>query len=203
MKDSDFIEQAIVAHGDAVFRFACSLLQSPQSAEDATQEAFLKLFQSEKEFSSEPHLHYWLLAVTRNYCCDLLRRHKRLPILLVDPTAEHELEHPSAFGSRFLEEPLTIDEDHVLWRHVAKLPLRQREVIHLRYIEDFTPQEIEGILGISGINVRQRICRALKSLRRMLAEESEESREVTNRETCGQRSLRGLPKAREIAPTKR
>lgn len=183
MKDSDFIEQAISAHGDAVFRFACSLLQSTQSAEDATQETFLKLFQSEKDFSSESHLHYWLLAITKNYCYDLLRRRRRLPVLLVDPTAEDGLEHPSTFGSPFIEETLAIDGDHVLWRHVAKLPLRQREVVHLRYVEDFTPREIESILGISGINVRQRLSRALKSLRRMIAQESETPQEVINRET--------------------
>lgn len=183
MKDSDFIERAVNAHGDAVFRFACSLLQSTQSAEDATQEVFLKLLQSEKDFSSESHLRYWLLAITRNYCCDLLRRHKRLPILLVDPTNEDELEHPSAFGSPFAEETLVIDEDHILWRHVAKLPLRQREVVHLRYIEDFTPREIESILGISSINVRQRLCRALKGLRRMITQELETPQEVVDHET--------------------
>ena len=56
-----------------VYRTALHALGSPQDAEDAVQEVFLRLFQYRGTFESEEHLRRWLLRVTVNYCRDVLK----------------------------------------------------------------------------------------------------------------------------------
>ncbi len=56
-----------------VYRTALHALGSPQDAEDAVQEVFLRLFQYRGTFESEEHLRRWLLRVTVNYGRDLLK----------------------------------------------------------------------------------------------------------------------------------
>jgi RNA polymerase sigma factor (sigma-70 family) len=55
-------------------------------------------------------------------------------------------------------------------RVFPRLPERYQTVLHLRFREEYSPQETARILGISTINVRVIQHRALKELRRLLDE---------------------------------
>ncbi|MEY8460196.1 sigma-70 family RNA polymerase sigma factor [Eggerthellaceae bacterium 24-137] len=176
MSHREFVEQAMRDHGDAVFRLACSLLQSPEAAEDIVQDTFAKLCRTSRAFENDQHVRYWLLAVAGNASRDALRRQQTAPVTLVDPTAPEELEALAAqLTAQSDTSPRTetgIDPDHFLWRHVAALPFSQRQVIHLRYVEELKPREIARVLGESSINVRQRLSRAHKRLRSMIESDS-------------------------------
>ena len=56
-----------------VYRTALHALGSPQDADDAVQEVFLRLFRYKEPFAGEEHLRRWLLRVTVNYCRDVLK----------------------------------------------------------------------------------------------------------------------------------
>ena len=61
---------------DAVFRLAYSLLKNPADADDAAQNALLRLYQSNKHFESDEHVRNWLMRVTVNECRMLWRSSK-------------------------------------------------------------------------------------------------------------------------------
>ena len=63
--------RAVESYQDMVYRVALHALGSPQDADDAVQEVFLRLFRSKKDFEGEEHLKRWLLRVTVNYCKDV------------------------------------------------------------------------------------------------------------------------------------
>ena len=56
---------------DTIYRLALSRTKSQQYAEDITQDVFVKLISSRKNFESEEHLKAWLLRVTINLTKDL------------------------------------------------------------------------------------------------------------------------------------
>ena len=64
---------AVERYQDAVYRVALHALGSPQDADDAVQEVFLRLYTAQKTFESEEHLRRWLLRVTVNWCRDVPR----------------------------------------------------------------------------------------------------------------------------------
>ena len=56
-------------------------------------------------------------------------------------------------------------EDDAMWRHLTKLPPRQRAVLVLRYYEGLDDTEIADVLGTSSATVRSHTSRALATLR--------------------------------------
>lgn len=64
-----------------------------------------------------------------------------------------------------------VDEQDALWRHVRRLPARQRTVLVLRFYEDLSEAETARMLGVSAGTVKSSTSRALTSLRAVLLEE--------------------------------
>lgn len=65
-----------------------------------------------------------------------------------------------------------VDEQDALWRHVRRLPARQRTVLVLRFYEDLSEAETARTLGVSTGTVKSSTSRALSSLRTALAKET-------------------------------
>ena len=55
-------------HLDMVYRVALNWFRSPADAEDAAQNAMLRLWQSNTQFQGEDHVKHWLVRVTINEC---------------------------------------------------------------------------------------------------------------------------------------
>ena len=145
-------------HLDMVYRVALNWLRSPADAEDAAQNAMLRLWRTDTAFQSGEHLRRWLVKVTVNECKSLWRTLWRRRVSLQDITDEHL---PPAF-----DEP-----DHErLYDALAALPEKCRIVVHLFYFEGYGTREIAGILGVREPTVRTRLSRARKILRQQLRE---------------------------------
>lgn len=187
------------AYQDLVFRTACSMLNSLESARDITQETFVKLYQSDKEFVDDKHLRNWLVTVTRNACRDVLRRQKNVAIELVDPTTPDALEKLMADKAQLSESSIPIDKDDYLWRHVAQLPVAQRTAVFLHYAEDLSIAEIADIMEKSPANIRAQLSRAKRSLRKTIDAERKQRKEDEQHEMARQKTIRNLPKASAVA----
>ena len=155
--DQGEFTRAVERHQDAVYRVALHALGSPQDADDAVQEVFLRLYTAQKTFESEEHLRRWLLRVTVNWCRDVLRspwRRRTAPLEGQLP-AEPEFEAP---------------EQEALYRAVLSLPERYRLVLGLFYYEELSVKEIAGLLGLEVSAVTTRLSRARKKLKEILGE---------------------------------
>ena len=116
-----------------VYRTALHALGSPQDADDAAQEVFLRLFRHKEPFEGEEHLWRWLLRVTVNYCRDVLKspwRRRRV--------SWEELPETPAFDK---------PQQAALYREVMALPEKYRTVLNLFYYEELSVREIGELLG--------------------------------------------------------
>lgn len=120
---------------------AMNLLGNTSDAEDAVQEAFLKLHRSWASFKGESLRSTWLYRILVNTCYDIGRRRKRSPEP-ARPDDEQATPEPAA--------PL---HDHSLRltieRAVERLPQLQRSVFLLFEVEGFKHREIAAILEIA------------------------------------------------------
>ena len=140
-----------------VYRTALHALGSPQDAEDAVQEVFLRLFQYRGTFESEEHLRRWLLRVTVNRCRDLLKSPWRKRRVSWEETPEIPVfDRPGQAA---------------LYREVMALPEKYRDVIHLFYYEELSVKEIAQITGRGESTVTSQLTRGRDLLRKSLREE--------------------------------
>ena len=98
----------------------------------------------------------WLYRIAANTCADFWRRSQS-----TEPLTEGEYLDPG-----FERAELSCD----LRSALAALPPAQREVVLLRYYEEFTLEEIADTLGIAPGAVSARLTRAKRKLRPMLEE---------------------------------
>ena len=71
---NEYIKQIVEANTQSMFRAAYSLLGDKADAEDAVQEAFLRLVEKDPVFRDDEHEKAWLLRVTINISKNMLIR---------------------------------------------------------------------------------------------------------------------------------
>ena len=151
----------------AVFNLCLRMMRSPQSAEDATQEAFISAFRSLRSFRGGS-FRSWLYRIAGNACYDELRRQKSRPSLhLEDESGNPRLDPPSADAP--LDEQAQQGElRRALQSALASLPEDQRFAIVLCDIQDMDYAEIAVVMNCSLGTVKSRINRARGKLRTLL-----------------------------------
>ena len=142
-------------HMDAVFRLAFSYLKNRADADDVTQTALLRLYETNKVFESDAHVKHWLLRVTINECKRRWRSSWSRTECLEDYVNELVFE----------ERPYSD-----LFQAIMALDKKYRTVIVLYYYEGYALSEIATLLGIPQGTVGTRLRRARKQLKRYLLE---------------------------------
>jgi RNA polymerase sigma-70 factor (ECF subfamily) len=139
---------------------AMNLLGNESDAEDAVQEAFLKLFRGLPGFKGGSLLSTWLYRILVNTCYDLGRRRARSPEVPEDSDEGGAARARREAGASPLDPPLRL----TLERLLDGLDPQPRTVFVLFEIEGFKHREIAGILGIPEGTSRYALFEAKKSL---------------------------------------
>jgi RNA polymerase sigma-70 factor, ECF subfamily len=129
-----------------VFRLALSILDDPQEAQDAAQDALIQVVRSLDTFRREATFHTWLYAITLNVCRGRLRKRQRNQRLLA---VLSPLARLAGRASELPEEQLLNAERKDLLLHgVSGLPEEQRTALILRYYHELTVAEIAELMGV-------------------------------------------------------
>ena len=155
-----WVREAIDEHQSALIRYAQSILHDGDQAKDAVQETFIKLCKQAPEQVSD-HLASWLFRVVRNHCINMLRKEKRMSHLEdLDTVSVHENPAESHSREQYKREAISS-----LFELVDTLPNRQRELVLLKFQQDFSYQEISEVTGLSVSNVGYILHQAIRSLK--------------------------------------
>ncbi len=171
--DPQAYEQLIEQYADAVYRVAYRLLQNPQDAEDAMQEAFLTVYLRVGEFRGQAKLSSWLYRIVTNKALDLLRRRGRktdAATAALEDLGEDALERLPSAQEGLPEDWLERQEVLALIEQgLASLSPKLRAAFVLFEMEGLSMQETAEALGISLSTAKVRVHRARQMLRDYLA----------------------------------
>jgi RNA polymerase sigma-70 factor, ECF subfamily len=149
----------------AVFRFAISILDDPDDADDAAQEALIAAVGSLDRYRGESSFKTWLYAITLNTCRGYLRRRKARNTVM----GALRLVMPTRSTLPTPEEATTHNEsDRTLWAAVDGLDEKHRIVVLLRYAHDLPTKEIAQMLGVNEGTVHSRLHYAREKLMKQL-----------------------------------
>ena len=167
--DESAFDRIVERYSSDVGTLANRLLGWPGEVEDVGQEVFLAAYLGLGRFRCECSLKSWLFAITINKCRN--HRRKRLLRLRVFSQAAQKAPPPSSQATG--RNPVDTETFHSVRSAVAALPLKYREPIVLKYIEELGTDEIARILDISQNVLHVRLSRARKYLKRKLHKEIE------------------------------
>lgn len=156
-------------HVDQIYRHIYYRVGNTADAEDLTQQVFIKAWHAIKRYrrKSVP-LAAWLMTISRNLVIDFYRARKE-KISLDDDYKEASKEP----GPELLAEIEM--ERRELIETITRLPEEYRQVIIMRFIEDFSYEEIAAALNKSEGAIRVTLHRALKKMRDLMEERSGKS----------------------------
>ena len=148
---------------DGLFRIALHYLEDVSDAQDAVQDVFIKLWNSQDKLDGVKNPEAYSYTLIKNTCIDRLRRARKT----VQPG---ELEERSGDDPPDKE----LSDKEALRKALAcidELPEKQREIVRLRIFEELEYDEIAEKLVISEINTRVQLSLARKTLKSRMRNE--------------------------------
>ncbi len=157
--DADAFGAIYDRYFENIFKFLYYRTSHKQTAEDLTEEVFLKAFKALGSLKGgSPKLRGWLFQIARNLLID----HYRKTTVTVNI---EELESLESFETTAIDTLQLQSEEVRLLKALSSLPQDQQTVVKLRFLEEFEISEIAELLGKSEGNIRILQFRALTKLR--------------------------------------
>jgi len=144
-----------------VYRTAYYILGNEQDALDASQEALLRVYVKINSYEQKAMFKTWVQRIVTNVCIDMFRRAK--PTVSIE---EHNMIFPT--GNDVEEEVLASYAAKDVREAIDKLPDQHRAVVVLRYIQDFSYNEIADSLNLPLNTVKSYLFRARQQLQSLL-----------------------------------
>lgn len=132
--------------------------------DDIAQDVFLKVFRALDSFRFHSKFYTWLYRITINKCRDELRKRRWKKFIPLHHASDDE---PKKID-RLVTEHHHDDFKDAVQDALQKLPVRQREIIILKDIQDYTYEDIAEILNCEMGTVKSRLSRARASMRKLL-----------------------------------
>ena len=186
--DLDAFNQLVLRYQDLAYNHAFVLLNDPARAEDATQESFLKAFESMHNFRGVS-FRGWLLRIVTNTAYDMLRRSGRHPAQPLFPEDENGEEMDSAAWladpNASVQAAVEQNELHIdIQNALNTLPEAFRSVITLVDMQDFDYAEAAQALNVPIGTVKSRLARARLQMQEKLKSLGRFTRITTGKDMC-------------------
>src|SRR5262245_7242133 len=163
--DLTAFDQLMINHQQKVITLAWRLLGNPDDARDAAQETFLRVYKHLKNVDPTRDFSGWLYRIAVNVCRDIARKRLRGNQIsleaaieagkLIEPAGSHNTERVAIHA----------EEQAIIARALATLPVKERMAIVLRDLEGLSTEEVARILGSSPVTVRSQISSARSKIR--------------------------------------
>ena len=155
-------------HRPRVFRFLLASLRNKETAENLTQDCFVRAYQARDQFRGESSIGTWFMKIAAN----LVRKHEssgRLKFWRRSLQSDADVADLGGCLPDRQQSPETLalirEQVQAIMDAAAGLPARQRTVFLLRFVEDMDLLEIAEVAGMKEGTVKAHLFRALQAVR--------------------------------------
>jgi RNA polymerase sigma-70 factor, ECF subfamily len=169
----DDFEPVVQLHQRRIYRVLLGMVRDVDTAENLTQECFLKAYESRASFRGEVSVGVWLVKIAVNLARDHRRSRLRGFWQRVFPVSEEVADiaeslpdsHPSPERVLLAQEAVA-----TVWAAIEKLSAQQRAVFILRFVEEMSLEEIAQATSLKLGTVKAHLFRAVGSIRQRIEE---------------------------------
>ena len=151
-------------------RIAYQYLRDAHDADEAVQDAFVKVFTHIISYREDLPFEVWFTRILVNACLDLRKSRSRRLRWAVPMSATSEIApaEPAAPDPSPEQRLVSKERAAEITTAVDALPDRQRTVFTLCHVAEQTTAEVSQALGLSEATVRVHLFRAVRKLRRVM-----------------------------------
>ena len=146
-----------------LYVYVFELVHDEQTSLDLVQETFIAAVRHIGSLRDDAKFGSWLFGIAHQKCIQRWRKQGREKVLLDEI-------HETAEGFEGSPDDLLIrrEQEAGFMNLLNQLPLPQRSVLLLHFVEDFSLEEIAGITGTNPGTVKSRMHYAKRALRKLL-----------------------------------
>ena len=146
-----------------LYVYVFELVHDEQTSLDLVQESFINAARHIGSLREDAKFGSWLFGIAHQKCIQRWRKHARDEVLREELAAP-----PPDFEDDPAEFLIRAEQEAEFMKLLNQLPLAQRSVLLLHFVEEFSLQEIAGITGAQLGTVKSRLHYAKKALRKIL-----------------------------------
>lgn len=158
---------------NSIYHLILKIVKTPEDAEDLTIESFAKAFDKLDQYSAEYAFSTWLYKISSNTCIDFLRK-KSVAKIPLDNDNRNITDHLNYSTDSTPElDLIKIQRIDKIQQIIQSMDEIFSRVIHLRFIKEYSYEEISNELNIPVATIKVQLYRAKKQLLDKLANERE------------------------------
>jgi RNA polymerase sigma-70 factor (ECF subfamily) len=161
MMQPRIFEQQVVPKRDKMFRFALRLMGNQEDARDIVQDAFLKIWNQQRQLYEVENMEAWCMRIVKNLCLDSLKAGK----VRKEAIKSVQMNQSDDYTANPYQQAEKEDNMNRIKRLIDELPEKFQMIIHLRDIEEFSYKEIMEMMELSLDEVKVNLFRARKMLK--------------------------------------
>ena len=164
-------EELVRRYQRPISAYVYRMVGNYESALDLTQEIFIKVYNSLRQYRPEFKFSTWIYKIAHNAAVDHLRRTSTREQSLIQATEGDTFELPIESGRLSPEQESERKERRLEIETVVRsLPANYRELIILRHSQDLTYEEIVEVTGLPLGTVKNRLFRAREMMRQQFVD---------------------------------
>jgi len=150
-------ENNILPVSQKMYRYAFSILKNDESAKDVVQECLMKIWDKRELLPGIKSHESWAMRITRNQCYDWVKTNR----FTIEPESVALISEDDETDYN------SILNDSIDWldKILNQFSAKNREIFHLREVEEFTYQEIAIVMSISISDVKVSVFRIRQKIR--------------------------------------
>jgi RNA polymerase sigma-70 factor (ECF subfamily) len=160
-----------------IYFWCYTIVKDDTTAKDLTQEAMIQIYKKIATVQQPEYFSSWMYKLVRNVCYNHLKVYKRSDKLVLDSddyTVKYEQTVIEERRDSLPEEAYNLQEiKRLIKQFIDNLPMKQREVITLFYLEEMKINEISEILNYNAGSVKSRLHAGRKNLELQIKEYQE------------------------------
>jgi RNA polymerase sigma-70 factor (ECF subfamily) len=149
---------------ETLYRIAYSYFRDKDKACDAVQDTILIAYKSYSKLRDKGKFNSWIATILINRCREISRKNKRSNIQEYD----EKILDINTFKANIKSEYSKVEDKILVLQFLEALDKKYREVISLKYLGDYTIEEISVVLDIPQGTVKSRLNTGIKKLRTLM-----------------------------------
>jgi RNA polymerase sigma-70 factor (ECF subfamily) len=145
------------------------MLGTPEEAEDAAQESFLRAYSRLSQYDPNHKFSTWLFSIANHHCIDRLRKRRKTFVSIDDNPVLQNLKNDAPEPE---EDILGAEQSSEIQALITQLEPEYRTPLVLRYWEEYSYEEIAESMDLTVSAVKSRLFRARKQMAELYTAQS-------------------------------
>lgn len=179
--DANAFELILKEYDKKVYMYIYNMVKNKDTAQDLTQDTFIKVYKNIDRFDKSKHFITWLYTIAKNTTFNYLKSEKKVQLFEIDENID-SISRISNYSISASPEVLLERKEQTMYVNmmIDELPQKYKVLILLKYVEKLSYKDISERLNVPVSKIESRLYTARQHLMSKMKKSKNEEGQVTS-----------------------